>query len=78
MLTVVGDKPDVLIDVEINDINSNASHVELSSNIIKTGLNCKKYSVNEVLFSSGLVNSFMTAKSMQISLSLQINGLVSI
>ena len=40
MLIVVEDKTDVLIDVEINDINSNASHVGLSSNIITVGLNC--------------------------------------
>ena len=57
MLTIVGDKPDVLIDVETNDINSNASHVVLSSKITKTGLTCKKQSVNEVV---SLVNSLMT------------------
>ena len=40
MFTVVDDKPDVLIAVETNGINSNPSYVVLSSNIIKTGLTC--------------------------------------
>ena len=41
--------------VGTNDILTNANHKEITRNIIKIGLNCKNYGVNDVVISSILV-----------------------
>ena len=53
---LVEDRPDaVIIHVGTNDILTNANHEEIARNIIKIGLNCKNYGVNDVVISSILV-----------------------
>ena len=52
----VDDKPDDVINhVGTNDILTNANHEEITRNIVKIGLNCKNYGVNDVVISSILV-----------------------
>ena len=41
--------------VGTNDILTNANHKEITRNVIKIGLNCKNYGVNDVVISSILV-----------------------
>ena len=50
------DKPDtVIIHVGTNDTLTKANHEEIARSIIKTGLNCKNYGVNDVVISYILV-----------------------
>ena len=50
------DKPDaVIIHIGTNDILTNANHEEIARNVIKIGLNCKNYGVNDVVTPSILV-----------------------
>ena len=47
------DKPDAaIIHVGTNDILTNANREEIAYNVIKIGLNCKNYGVNDVGISS--------------------------
>ena len=56
LLPLVDNKPDaVIIHVVTNDTLTNANHEEIARNIIKIGLNCKNYGVNDVVISSVLV-----------------------
>ena len=53
---LVDDKPDALIiHVGTNDILTSANHEEIARNVIKIGLYCKNYGVNDVVISSVLV-----------------------
>ena len=53
---LVDDKPDtVIIHIVTNDVLENANHEDIVRNIIKIGLECKKYGVNDIVISSVLV-----------------------
>ena len=53
---LVDDKPDfVIIHVGTNDVLENANHEDIARNIIKIGLECKKFGVNDIVISSVLV-----------------------
>ena len=53
---LVDDKLDaVIIQVGTNDVLENANHEDIARNIIKIGLECKKYGVNDIVISSVLV-----------------------
>ena len=53
---LVDDKLDaVIIHAGTNDILTKVNHEEISRNIIKTGLHCRNYGVNDVVISSILV-----------------------
>ena len=52
---LVDDKPDaVIIHVGTNDVFENANHEDIA-HIIKIGLECKKYGVNDIVISSVFV-----------------------
>ena len=54
--SLVHDKSDaVIIHVGTNDILTNTNYEEIVRNIIKNGLNCKSYGVNDLAISSILV-----------------------
>ena len=46
----------LIIHVGTNDVLADANHEEIARNIIKIALNCKSYSVNDVVISSILIN----------------------